>query len=53
VLLSGNHAAIERWRRRAAIRLTQALRPDLIAAHPLTAEEQALLASDVDLSSQT
>jgi len=46
VLLSGNHQAIERWRRRASLRLTRDLRPDLIAAHPLTAEETALLADD-------
>jgi tRNA (guanine37-N1)-methyltransferase len=48
VLLSGDHAAIERWRRRASLRLTQALRPDLIAARPLSAEEQELLDSDDD-----
>jgi len=31
VLLSGNHAAITRWRRDAALRRTAAYRPDLIA----------------------
>ncbi len=46
VLQSGDHKKIERWRRRESVRLTRALRPDLIAAHPLTAEEQALLDSD-------
>ena len=45
VLLSGDHKAIERWRRAASLRLTRALRPDLLEAHPLTDEEQALLAS--------
>jgi tRNA (guanine37-N1)-methyltransferase len=45
VLLSGDHKAIERWRRAASLRLTRALRPDLLQAHPLTDEEQALLAS--------
>jgi tRNA (guanine37-N1)-methyltransferase len=45
VLLSGDHAAVARWRRRASLRLTMALRPDLIAAHPLTDEERQLLAS--------
>jgi tRNA (guanine37-N1)-methyltransferase len=45
VLLSGDHKAIERWRRRESVRLTQALRPDLLAAQPLTDEEQELLAS--------
>lgn len=32
VLLSGNHAAIERWRRDQALALTAERRPDLIAA---------------------
>ncbi|MEW6269924.1 MAG: tRNA (guanosine(37)-N1)-methyltransferase TrmD [Thermodesulfobacteriota bacterium] len=31
VLLSGNHAAIERWRREAALAATAARRPDLLA----------------------
>ena len=44
VLLSGDHAAIARWRRRASARLTRGLRPDLLAAHPLTDEERKLLA---------
>src|SRR5499427_2544219 len=48
VLLSGDHKAIERWRRRASVRLTRALRPDLLAAHPLTDEEQKLLESGDD-----
>ena len=48
VLLSGDHAAIARWRRRASLRLTQARRPDLLAAVPLTAEEQKLLDSEDD-----
>jgi tRNA (guanine37-N1)-methyltransferase len=48
VLLSGDHKAIERWRRRESVRLTRALRPDLIAAHPLTDEEQKLIESDDD-----
>ena len=34
VLLSGNHAAIARWRRDMALRRTAAYRPDLIAALP-------------------
>jgi tRNA (guanine37-N1)-methyltransferase len=48
VLLSGDHKAIERWRRRAALRLTQTLRPDLLAAAPLTVEEQGLLREGED-----
>jgi tRNA (guanine37-N1)-methyltransferase len=46
VLLSGDHAAIARWRLRASLRLTRALRPDLLAAYPLTDDEKRLLASD-------
>jgi tRNA (guanine37-N1)-methyltransferase len=46
VLLSGDHQAIERWRRRASLRLTLAQRPDLVAATPLTADEQRLLSND-------
>ena len=46
VLLSGDHKAIERWRRRASLRLTHALRPDLVATRPLNAEELKLLDSD-------
>src|SRR6185436_2792359 len=43
VLLSGDHKAIERWRRREALRRTMARRPDLLTAHPLTEEERRLL----------
>jgi tRNA (guanine37-N1)-methyltransferase len=31
VLLSGNHAAIERWRREESLRVTRERRPDLLA----------------------
>ena len=48
VLLSGDHKAIAGWRRRASVRLTRALRPDLLAAVPLSAEEQKLLDSEDD-----
>jgi tRNA (guanine37-N1)-methyltransferase len=37
VLLSGDHAAIARWRRDEALRRTAALRPDLMAALPAEA----------------
>jgi tRNA (guanine37-N1)-methyltransferase len=43
ILLSGDHGAIARWRRRQAVLVTQARRPDLLAAHPLTDEERRLL----------
>jgi tRNA (guanine37-N1)-methyltransferase len=40
VLLSGDHAAIARWRRGESFRRTQERRPDLLVAHPITVEEQ-------------
>lgn len=36
VLLSGDHAAIERWRELAALRATYEKRPDLLATAPLS-----------------
>ena len=46
VLLSGNHAVIERWRLWHQLRATQARRPDLFARRPVTAAEAVLLASE-------
>jgi tRNA (guanine37-N1)-methyltransferase len=43
VLLSGNHAEIERWRMRQALGKTRQKRPDLLAKLSLTAEQQKLL----------
>src|SRR5574339_816 len=43
VLLSGNHAAIRRWRKREALARTYLRRPDLLAAARLDEEEQELL----------
>ena len=43
VLLSGNHAAIRRWRKREALARTFARRPDLLAGAALDEEEQELL----------
>jgi len=42
VLLSGNHAQVEKWRRLESLRRTQARRPDLLLRHPLTEDEIAL-----------
>jgi len=39
VLLSGNHEAIRRWRRREGIKLTMERRPDLIKLSKLTDED--------------
>jgi tRNA (guanine37-N1)-methyltransferase len=49
VLLSGDHAAIARWRREQSLRRTAQRRPDLLAALPddaLTAADRAVLGRD-------
>ena len=43
VLLSGNHAEIERWRRRESLRRTLLRRPDLLERATLSEEELAFL----------
>jgi tRNA (guanine37-N1)-methyltransferase len=43
VLLSGNHEAIRRWRRRQALRNTYLKRPDLLRDRALTEEDKELL----------
>jgi tRNA (guanine37-N1)-methyltransferase len=43
VLLSGNHALIEKWRRREALKRTFQKRPDLIPLADLTGEDKAFL----------
>lgn len=45
VLLSGNHALIDRWRRQEALRRTYLKRPDLIELAELSAEDRAFLDS--------
>jgi len=44
VLLSGNHAEIEKWRRREALRATLVKRPELLLTADLTDEDQEILA---------
>ncbi|MCL6521638.1 MAG: tRNA (guanosine(37)-N1)-methyltransferase TrmD [Firmicutes bacterium] len=44
VLLSGDHGAIRRWRRKEALRRTLLRRPDLLARAELDAEDRELLA---------
>ena len=44
ILLSGNHAAIARWRREESLRRTRAARPDLLSALDLSKADQKLLA---------
>ena len=51
VLLSGDHGAIARWRHLQALKVTQARRPDLIGAHPLSDEERRLLEAGSDTPS--
>lgn len=43
VLLSGDHAAIRRWRRKERLRSTRARRPDLLAQARLTEADRDLL----------
>jgi len=43
VLLSGNHAAIARWRRQEALHRTRQRRPDLLARATLTAADRQFL----------
>jgi tRNA (guanine37-N1)-methyltransferase len=44
ILRSGDHAAIARWRRKEALRVTRARRPDLLAKARLTEEDRRILA---------
>ena len=44
ILRSGNHAEIERWRRRQSLERTLRLRPDLLDTAPLTNSDRAYLA---------
>ncbi len=44
VLLSGNHAEIEHWRRKESLKATLIKRPDLIATADLTDEDRRILA---------
>jgi tRNA (guanine37-N1)-methyltransferase len=44
VLLSGNHAEIEKWRRREALKATLVKRPQLLETAELTDEDRQILA---------
>jgi tRNA (guanine37-N1)-methyltransferase len=44
ILLSGNHAEIEKWRRREALRATLKKRPELLETADLTDEDRKILA---------
>ena len=43
VLVSGDHGAVDDWRRRESLRRTRARRPDLLDAHPASAAERRVL----------
>lgn len=43
VLLSGDHAAIKRWRHKQALGVTRSKRPDLLARRELTPQQKTLL----------
>ncbi len=51
VLLSGNHGAIARWRRKEALRRTRACRPDLLAQIELSKLDRTLL-SEIEAEEQ-
>ena len=46
VLLSGNHALVDRWRRRQALKATAQRRPDLLTNRELPAADRKLLEED-------
>jgi tRNA (guanine37-N1)-methyltransferase len=43
ILLSGNHAKIESWRREQSLRRTHKRRPDLLDTAPLTSMDHKVL----------
>ncbi|MEQ8161465.1 MAG: hypothetical protein ABRQ33_09770 [Smithellaceae bacterium] len=43
MLVSGNHAEIERWRRRESLKRTYQRRPDLLKKIELSAEDKKIL----------
>ncbi len=53
VLLSGNHAEIERWRRQQALQRTQQRRPDLLDSASLSPQEVVYLNGIKDRASNT
>ncbi|RFF26396.1 MULTISPECIES: tRNA (guanosine(37)-N1)-methyltransferase TrmD [unclassified Wenzhouxiangella] len=48
ILLSGDHARIERWRRAQAIERTRRRRPDLLSGRDLDADDEQILAEFSD-----
>jgi tRNA (guanine37-N1)-methyltransferase len=48
ILLSGDHGAIDRWRRENAIKRTALMRPDLLEGADLTPREEAIARDAID-----
>jgi len=53
VLLSGDHAAVDRWRRRQSLERTKRLRPDLLEGAGLSADDWDYLESLTEASEQS
>ena len=43
ILYSGNHQAIEKWRKKQSLKLTKEYRPDLLENYPLNKQEKKLM----------
>ena len=43
ILYTGNHTAIEKYRRKESLKITRECRPDLFKKHELTKQDQKLL----------
>ena len=43
ILYSGNHQAIDKWRKKESLRLTKKYRPDLLNNYPLSKQEKKLM----------
>jgi tRNA (guanine37-N1)-methyltransferase len=43
ILYSGNHGAIEKWRKKQSLKLTKEYRPDLLKDYPLSKQEKKLM----------
>ena len=52
MLLSGDHGAIERWRKKQALGRTWLRRPELLEAQALDEEAKALLAEFISENSE-
>jgi tRNA (guanine37-N1)-methyltransferase len=43
ILFSGNHAAIDKWRKKQALKLTKEFRPDMFSSYTFSKQELKLL----------